>query len=519
MALLSSLSDLLGYASIGCWLGAQFPQVLENHRRRSVDGLAWPFLLNWLLGDMSNLVGCILTHQLPFQTYLAIYFCFVDCTLVGQYLYYRHTAKPRPALTTRSRAASAATIGRGEHAPTHYRALSHVAANVAAAAALAAQQEEQARWRPAHSVESRHTVLSAGTGETDDEVDEAALARLADSFHSDGGRSTRKKVSWSRERGGSIGRGAHPPALSPIARPVSAIFPGAPEEDALDRGRPATREVQLDETQHEWAVESSRRRSSRASRKGAGMVFLGAWALFGVGTLVGSRRGLATENAIRIGRVLTNIPTPVPIQSVANRAYSGSANTLDGTLAEETPAPPLDTPISFDNLQFEQPISSTRADDPDDNHDAPSTDYVIGRISAWICTTLYLTSRLPQIWKNYARKSVDGLSISLFVFAFLGNLLYVSSILSSPNLALPEPEAAAFLKESVPYLLGSGGTLMFDITIVIQSFLYKPKSARGRRMSRSMAEEEEGLLATGADDPVTPSRRRMPNSSTTERGE
>jgi hypothetical protein len=31
-----------------------------------------------------------------------------------------------------------------------------------------------------------------------------------------------------------------------------------------------------------------------------------------------------------------------------------------------------------------------------------SIDYqhVIGRISAWTCTTLYLTSRLPQIWKN-----------------------------------------------------------------------------------------------------------------------
>ena len=57
---------------------------------------------------------------------------------------------------------------------------------------------------------------------------------------------------------------------------------------------------------------------------------------------------------------------------------------------------------------------------------------------------------------------------------------------------------------------------MFDITIVIQSFLYKPKGARGRRLSRSIAEEEEGLLATGADEPVTPSRRRMPNSSANE---
>lgn len=64
------------------------------------------------------------------------------------------------------------------------------------------------------------------------------------------------------------------------------------------------------------------------------------------------------------------------------------------------------------------------------------------------------------------------------------------------------------------YLLGSGGTLMFDVTIVCQSFLYRQKGApsRTRHPSRSYNEEEAGLLsaeATGAheDSPVT-SRRR-----------
>lgn len=57
---------------------------------------------------------------------------------------------------------------------------------------------------------------------------------------------------------------------------------------------------------------------------------------------------------------------------------------------------------------------------------------------------------------------------------------------------------------------------MFDVTIVTQTFLYKPKPARGRRTTRTLNEEEEGLLsagATGAEDPFTPSRRRMPTSS------
>lgn len=53
---------------------------------------------------------------------------------------------------------------------------------------------------------------------------------------------------------------------------------------------------------------------------------------------------------------------------------------------------------------------------------------------------------------------------------------------------------------SVRYLLGSGGTLIFDVTIVCQSLLYRKRPSlrpRGRgRMSanRVSREEETGLL-------------------------
>ena len=41
----------------------------------------------------------------------------------------------------------------------------------------------------------------------------------------------------------------------------------------------------------------------------------------------------------------------------------------------------------------------------------------------------YLGSRIPQIVLNYERKSCDGISF-MFLFACLGNLTYVISILS-----------------------------------------------------------------------------------------
>ncbi|KAI0093733.1 PQ loop repeat-domain-containing protein [Irpex rosettiformis] len=517
MAPFLTLSDILGYTSIGCWLGAQFPQVIENYKRRSVDGLAWPFLVNWLLGDASNLLGCILTNQLPFQTYLAIYFCFVDLSLVSQYIYYRSSVKPAP-FPSRPRTTSIASLAGQrslERPPTHYRALSNVAANVAAAAALAAQQEEHTRWHHnQHSTTARHfSPLDVETDEAndaEDDVDEDALVRLADSFHSD--RGTHKKVTWSQSRerngrGASLGRVHSRPMLSPIthynpqaSQSVSPILPNY-EPEFASRGRPVSRP--LDESQAEWTTESSaQRRNSRASRKGAGMVFLSVWALFSVGALVDSRRG---KRETGIGRVL------VRSADVLGELPPNAVVTAESLLDERPRADGDDVDsLSFDDLRF---AGDTPPSDPPED-EGPSTEYIIGRISAWVCTTLYLTSRLPQIWKNYVRKSVDGLSIALFVFAFLGNFFYVASILTSPKLSLPEREASAFLRESVPYLLGSGGTLMFDVTIVTQSFLYRSKPhTHGRHLSRAIREEEEGLLAadaTGAEDPSTPSRRRLP---------
>lgn len=77
---------------------------------------------------------------------------------------------------------------------------------------------------------------------------------------------------------------------------------------------------------------------------------------------------------------------------------------------------------------------------------------------------------------NYRRKSTEGLSILLFVAAFLGNLFYSLSVLSSP-LAWPsetrlDEEAKTFLRSALPFLIGSTRTLCFDVVIVVQGLYY-----------------------------------------------
>ena len=69
------------------------------------------------------------------------------------------------------------------------------------------------------------------------------------------------------------------------------------------------------------------------------------------------------------------------------------------------------------------------------------------------------------------------------------------------------------LTVSRSYLLGSGGTLMFDVTIVAQSFIYRPhpRGRESRSFSREVtaAEEESLMRSDDVEEPYTP-RRRLP---------
>ncbi|KAF4603844.1 hypothetical protein EYR40_001017 [Pleurotus pulmonarius] len=494
MAGLSTLSDMAGYVSIGCWLGAQFPQVLENIRLQSCEGLALPFLGNWFLGDLSNLIGCLLTHQLPFQTYLATYFVFVDLTLVVQYFYYYRKASlaMATAIRTRPRATSTLSQRSVDRVAPRYRTLSAVAANVAHAAALAAQHEESTHPRRSRLSRSQREqgseVVHEGSssrmaesqdphldGDDDDEANPMAL-----SFYSEGGDRHKGRVTWSAERRGvSVGR----------SRTRSTVLPN-PTSDLhdRDRGRSTQRSVDMDLGKE---VETPTvRKASRASKRGASLVFLSVWTLFGIGSYANNYKS-ASLGTTDVGRLVSTGGIPIP--------YTSSTPFPDDTVYHPPPPPIIiDTNHNGMSLQEESP----HIPPPDSDHKL-SSERILGRIFAWLCTTLYLTSRLPQIWKNFVRKSVEGLSMYLFVFAFLGNCFYVLSIMTSPKVQQPPPISTEFLKESLPYLLGSGGTLLFDVTIVSQSFIYRPKPRHHRTRSNRLSEEEAGLLTGDSLAPTT----------------
>jgi uncharacterized protein with PQ loop repeat len=102
-------------------------------------------------------------------------------------------------------------------------------------------------------------------------------------------------------------------------------------------------------------------------------------------------------------------------------------------------------------------------------HDSPDHDEIeistLGQIFGWGCAVLYLGSRIPQVVKNFRRKSTEGLSLLFFLFACLGNITYVLSIVS----ASLEPR---YLLVNLSWLAGSAGTLLLDALVPLTSIDY-----------------------------------------------
>lgn len=275
--LMLSLKLILTSLSTLCWIVALIPQQWHNYRYKSVDGLSPYLLLLWFLGDSTNLLGCILTNQLPFQTYISIYFVFNDFILDFQYLYYK-------------------------------------------------------KFSASHNIK-----IDPLYGENIPETD-SVVELITDN-----------------------------------------TFASTNDNDVLNNNKP----------------------------------FLGS--------------SLLSKN-----KIIT----------VTTALLSVSPGSCMPIISKNSKL----SPNSFQSIS-------------------------IGTFVAWLCTFIYCSSRLPQLYHNYIRKSVDGVSPLLFTFALLANLTYALSILVSD---VPKDLTyEQFIMNELPYLLGSLGTVLFDGVYFLQRKIYK----------------------------------------------
>lgn len=332
------ISTALGIFSIIAWLFAQLPQIYKNYTLQSASGLSVYFLTEWLLGDLTNLLGALLTRQAEWQVVVAAYYVTVDVCLMSQYIWYSHiNAWRKPRLLDYH------TDGNGDPG-----ALGDVLVGIA----------------PSNS----STPLETTQGEN-----------------------SKKKPSPNPRNQGTQD---HPQPQNLLALPFS---------------------------------EKSTPPSSRC-------------------TIVRSEHSPSPSL----------LPKTVLLVSLLCVVLT-NASPLDQSK-------PLQEPDVFPS-----PLSADLA----------------GRILSWTSTLLYLGSRIPQIYKNAIRRSTSGLSPTLFIAAFFGNLFYSTSLITNPLAWSSYPpyglhgwagadgsDRKTWISLAAPFWLGAAGVLASDAVVGAQFIIY-----------------------------------------------
>ncbi|KAK2994804.1 hypothetical protein RJ640_021036 [Escallonia rubra] len=89
-----------------------------------------------------------------------------------------------------------------------------------------------------------------------------------------------------------------------------------------------------------------------------------------------------------------------------------------------------------------------------------------GQWLGWLMAAIYMGGRLPQIWLNIKRGSVEGLNPLMFIFALIANATYVGSILMRST----EWEK---ISANMAWLLDAIVCVALDLFIILQYIYYR----------------------------------------------
>ncbi|KAL2201004.1 PQ loop repeat-domain-containing protein [Corynascus similis CBS 632.67] len=376
-----AISGICGSISIACWVVVFSPQIVENFRRGSAEGLSIQFVVVWLLGDVFNILGAVLQGVLPTMLILAVYYTIADVVLMLQCFYYRgftlSDAVPpqdeQPPMPKPKRSGGERRNGNGN--------------------------------RNGHSAEpdERTGLLSGGNGVAGGNNNGVAAVHHSERSPYYSFEDYERRGSWTH--------------LSPAVPFVS--------EEPAEAPPPAP------------------------------TTWLQAFAFNSLAVLMVCAAGVA-------GWWLS-------------RTYGRVGDGGDGS---REPADGQQDPLEFN---------------------------LLGQVFGWLCAVLYLGSRLPQLLLNWRRKSTEGVSVLFFLFACLGNLTYVLSILvfeprcEGDDGCRPGEAAHIFWKYilvNLSWLAGSAGTLLLDLGIFVQFFLYsKGEEDAGSSDDGGSTDEEESIIS------------------------
>ncbi|KAK6457193.1 PQ loop repeat-domain-containing protein [Scheffersomyces xylosifermentans] len=122
------VSGVMGSTSLACWIVLLMPQLIEQWRLKSAEGIAIGFISIWFLGDVFNLIGSVWAGLLPEVVFLAVWFCIADFMMIFSYFYYthifpkhhhKHPKRKSHASSTEEPQAHQHSVGHHEHEHEH----------------------------------------------------------------------------------------------------------------------------------------------------------------------------------------------------------------------------------------------------------------------------------------------------------------------------------------------------------------------------------------------------------------
>lgn len=108
------VSGVMGSTSLACWIVLLMPQLIEQWRLKSAEGIAIGFICIWFMGDVFNLVGSIWAGLLPEVIFLAVWFCIADFLIIASYFYYTHIF-PKHHHSHGKRKSTSSSVGERHH--------------------------------------------------------------------------------------------------------------------------------------------------------------------------------------------------------------------------------------------------------------------------------------------------------------------------------------------------------------------------------------------------------------------
>lgn len=176
----------------------------------------------------------------------------------------------------------------------------------------------------------------------------------------------------------------------------------------------------------------------------------------------------SSSNSVHI-RHTRNSESKCPTPASNTSSTSSSYNSINDNKTSVLKVAAISTILNAGSSAAMPIFAKVLTDDDTDGYSGKET---LALVLAWGCTLVYISSRCPQLYKNYLRKSVDGISPILFGAALLGNLTYTLSILTSCEFVFGDSKLEFIMKE-LPYILGSSGTIVFDVAYFYQKYLYR----------------------------------------------